>query len=43
MYSPHFDVNLNVMPRWKLGSCKAKRLGCTSPTEWAGRQFWCQK
>jgi len=29
MHLPHFDVNLSIMPQWKLGSCKAKRLGCT--------------
>jgi hypothetical protein len=29
MHSPHFDMNLSVLPWWELGSCKAKRLGCT--------------
>jgi len=29
MHLPHFDVNLNIMPQWELGSCQAKRLGCT--------------
>jgi len=29
MHSSHFVMNLNIMPQWKLGSCQAKRLGCT--------------
>ena len=29
MNLPHFDLNLNIMPRWELDPCQAKRLGCT--------------